>query len=56
MLNFQFEYQNAIRHQFTRHQKAFTTGSLSKFLQGAYSETFKAVMAIADLSDWPSIP
>jgi hypothetical protein len=55
MPNFQFEYQNAIRHQFIRHQKAHTTGLLSEFLQDAYAETFKAVMAIADLSDWPSI-
>lgn len=31
MLNFQFEYQNAIKHQFARHQKEFTSGSLSKF-------------------------
>ncbi len=56
MLNFQFEYQNAIKHQFARHQKEFTSGSLSKFLGESYGKTKDAVMAIANLSGWPSIP
>jgi hypothetical protein len=56
MLNFQFEYQNAIKHQFARHQKSYTTGSLSKFLEESYEKTKEAVVVIADLSGWPPIP
>jgi hypothetical protein len=55
MKNSQFDYQNAIKDQFSKLQKNHTTGKLSKFLEDSYTKTFEAVMTIAELSGWQSI-